>query len=65
MKTKVKLSDLNTHLHGYQARALPEYSNNRRHVYHVPHLNQYITVRKKGGLAELEFTTDCPCSYDD
>lgn len=64
-KVRVPISDLNTHLSGYQVQGLPEYSNNKRHVYFVPHLNKYITVRKRGEMAELEFTAECPCSYED
>jgi hypothetical protein len=44
---------------------MPEYSNSKRHVYFVRHLNKYITVRRKGDKVELEFTSECPCSYDD
>jgi hypothetical protein len=62
---RVPFSDLQTHLRGYRAQALPEYSNGKRHVYFVPSAKTYITVRSVGGQAELEFTADCPCSYDD
>ncbi len=62
---RVPMADVPAHLQGYRAQPLREYSNNKRHVYFVPHLKQYITVRKKGELAELEFTVDCPCTYDD
>ncbi len=65
MKTMVPLEQLNAHLQGYAARVHPEYSNNKRHVYFSGTMGQYITVRRKGGKAELEFTTDCPCGYDD
>lgn len=66
MFVSVPISDLNAHLRAYRAEPLPEYSNNKRHVYYIRHANKYITVRKrKSGEAELEFTTDCPCSYDD
>lgn len=61
----VPLNDVNAHLRGYRAEQLPEYSNNKRHVYYVRHLNKYITVRRVGDQAELEFTDDCPCTYDD
>jgi hypothetical protein len=62
---KVPFPDLQAHLRGYRAQPLAEYSNAKRHVYFVPHLKKYITVRSKGGQAELEFTDDCPCTYDD
>jgi len=65
MNVLVPISDMHAHLMAYQARGLPEYSNLRRHVYHVPHLNKYITVRKVGNRAEFEFTNDCPCNYED
>jgi hypothetical protein len=65
MTVLVPLSDVHAHLRGYQAQALPEYSNGKRHVYYVRHLNKYITVRRKKDKAELEFTDDCPCTYDD
>lgn len=61
----VPFSDLQAHLRAYGAQPLREYSNGRRHVYYMPSVKQYITVRSKGGEAELEFTADCPCSYDD
>jgi len=65
MEARVPISDLNAHLQAYQAQPLREYSNAKRHVYFVSHLNQYIIVRRVGNQAELEFTPDCPCSYDD
>jgi len=61
----VSFSDMNAHLRGYQAQPLPEYSNKKRHVYFSKPMSQYITVRSKGGKAEFEFTSDCPCTYDD
>ena len=64
-KVLVPLSDVHAHLRGYQVQSLHEYSNAKRHVYYVPHLKKYITVRRKGAKAELEFTDDCPCTYDD
>jgi hypothetical protein len=62
-------SDLVMHLRGYRAEALPEYSNDRRHVYFSRPMAHYITVRgvpsAHGGRAmELHFTSDCPCTYD-
>ena len=62
---QIPFRDLGTHLRAYRAKALPEYSNNKRHVYFVPSVKVYITVRNVGGQAELEFTSECPCSYDD
>lgn len=62
---QVPFSDLRAHLRGYRAQPLPEYSNEKRHVYFSPPMKVYITVRSKDGKAELEFTDDCPCSYDD
>lgn len=61
----VPVNDVHAHLRAYRAESMPEYSNNKRHVYFLRHLNKYITVRRKGGHAELEFTDDCPCTYDD
>lgn len=65
MTVEVPIEDLQKHLQNYRAEPLPEYSNNKRHVYFLRHTGQYITVRRVGKKAELEFTTDCPCSYDD
>ena len=62
---RVPFADLQAHLRGYQAQALPEYSNNKRHVYFSPPMRLYITIRGKGQNAELEFTQECPCTYDD
>jgi len=62
---KVPFADLQHHLRAYRAQALPEYSNGKRHVYFSPPMKIYITVRSKNGKAELEFTQECPCSYDD
>ena len=61
----IPFAQLSHYLQGYKARALPEYSNNKRHVYFAPAMKLYITVRSSWGNAELEFTEDCPCSYDD
>lgn len=61
----IPVADLQAHLRGYRAQPLPEYSNNKRHVYFMPHLKTYITVRRVGNQYELEFTQECPCSYDD
>ncbi len=61
----VPFSDMKAHLAGYQAQPLPEYSNNKRHVYFSRSMQQYITVRSMNGMAEFEFTADCPCTYDD
>jgi hypothetical protein len=61
----IPFEDLQSHLRAYRAQSLPEYSNAKRHVYFVPSAKKYITVRSKGGKAELEFTDDCPCTYDD
>lgn len=61
----IPFSDLRRHLAGYKARPETEYSNEKRHVYFSPPMKMYITVRAKNGKAELEFTEDCPCSYDD
>jgi hypothetical protein len=61
----VPIADVHTHLRGYQAQGLPEYSNNKRHVYHSRPMNLYITVRRKGPNAEMEFTSECPCTYED
>lgn len=61
----VPFNDLQYHLRAYRAQPLSEYSNQKRHVYFSPPMKVYITVRNKNGKAELEFTEDCPCSYDD
>ena len=62
---KCPWADLHLHLQGYQARALPEYSNGKRHVYESNTVG-YITVRKKGNYAHMEFTGGlCPCGWDD
>jgi hypothetical protein len=64
-KAKVPWNDLSLHLGGYQAKPMPEYSNGKRHVYYSNTIG-YITVRKKGNDAHLEFTgTVCPCGWDD
>jgi hypothetical protein len=62
---EVPFNDLQYHLRAYRAQPLAEYSNAQRHVYFSPPMKIYITVRSKKGKAELEFTEDCPCSYDD
>lgn len=64
MKARVPMKDLREHLRGYQARPFAEYSNGKRHVYFSNPMRKWITVRAKGAQAELEFTDDCPCSYD-
>jgi hypothetical protein len=64
-RVSVPIGDLQAHLRGYQAKGLPEYSNNQRHVYQSQPMGLYITVRRKGGSAELEFTSECPCAYED
>jgi hypothetical protein len=62
----VPARDVNAHLRAYRAQPLREYSNDRRHVYYVPSTKIYITVRGVGGgNVELEFTSECPCGYDD
>lgn len=64
-KSTCPWNDLPLHLQGYQARPLPEYSNSNRHVYKSNTVG-YITVRKKGNTAHLEFTGNvCPCGWDD
>jgi hypothetical protein len=64
MKSTVPVRDLNAHLQGYGARIDRELSNGRRHVYFAPAMQKWIIVRRKGSNVELEFTADCPCSYD-
>lgn len=66
-KSEVPLSEYQAVLRGYGARALPEYSNHRRHVYYSAALQNYIIVRRPKGSdsAELEFTPECPCGTDD
>lgn len=62
----VPMKDVNAHLRAYRAQPLREYSNERRHVFYVPSTKVYITVRALGrGKAEMEFTRECPCGYDD
>lgn len=63
-RVSVPLGDYYSHLRGYQAEPLPEYSNKGRHVYFSRPLQQYITARRKGAKMEFEFTADCPCTYD-
>lgn len=65
MTKDVPFADAHAHLKSYGAQSLPEYSNRRRHVYYAAPVKMYITVRRRGDMAELEFTKDCPCTYDD
>jgi hypothetical protein len=65
MTKDVPIQDVHAHLKSYGAQGLPEYSNSKRHVYFAAPVKKYITVRRRGDMAELEFTTDCPCTYDD
>jgi hypothetical protein len=65
MKTTVPLADLNRHLAGYSARLHPDVSNINRHVYFSNPMGQWITVRRRGQKAELDFTDDCPCIHGD
>lgn len=62
---RIPFSDVRRHLQGYRARPMAEYSNQKRHVYFSAPMKLYITIRSVEGNAELEFTEDCPCSYDD
>lgn len=58
--------DVNRHLQAYRARAMPEYSDERKHVYFIPSTRMYLTLRAVGrGQVEMEFTAECPCGYDD
>jgi hypothetical protein len=61
----VPVGQIHEYLRAYGAQGLPEYSNSKRHVYFIPSQNKYITVRRRGAFAEFEFTSDCPCTYDD
>lgn len=62
----IPYADLNGHLRAYRAQPLREYSHSRRHVYYIPSTRMYITVRSAGaGNVELEFTSECPCTYND
>jgi hypothetical protein len=63
-RVSVQLGDYHAHIQGYQGEPLPEYSNAKRHVYFSRPLQKYITARRKGAKMELEFTADCPCTYD-
>ena len=63
--TPVPIATLNMHLQGYQAELDRELSNNSRHVYFSRPMQKWITVRRKGNQALLEFSDDCPCGYDD
>jgi hypothetical protein len=64
MKTRVPIADVNAHLRGYQAAIEREYSNNNRHVYFSRPMQKWIIVRRRGNQAELEFTDECPCTYE-
>lgn len=64
-KSTVPIASLNSVLARYGAEGLPEYSNNKRHVYFSRPMQQYVIVRRKGNNAELEFTPECPCAYTD
>jgi hypothetical protein len=45
---------------------MPEYSNEKKHVYFIPSTRMYLTLRAVGrGKVEMEFTEECPCGYDD
>lgn len=67
-RSEVSANDYQAVLRGYGAHSLPEYSNNRRHVYYSRAMQHYIIVRRpagRPGTVELEFTPECPCGTDD
>lgn len=62
----VSREDANAHIRAYRARAMPEYSDARKHVYFIPSTRMYLILRAvRGGKVEMEFTSECPCVYDD
>lgn len=64
-KVKVPKADYQAILRGYSAHPLAEYSNNRRHVYYSPALQNYLVVRAlRSGDVEVEFTPECPCGTE-
>lgn len=64
-RVKVPRDDYQALLRGYGAHPLAEYSNDKRHVYYSPALQNYLVVRAlRTGKVEIEFTPECPCGTD-
>jgi hypothetical protein len=64
-KTKIPMEQYHATIARYKGVPEREYTNSKRHVYFSRPLRKWIIARPKGKKhMELEFTPDCPCSYD-
>lgn len=65
MKSSVPMANLNQYIRGYRAEFKSDLSDGKKHVYYARPMRKWITVRRNGNMAEMEFTDDCPCAFED
>jgi hypothetical protein len=59
---EVPISHLNATLRQYSAELHRDVSTTKAHVYFSKPLQKWIAVVRKGDMARLTFTEECPCS---